>query len=245
MRPMGPMLDELVARLPSVDDLLSLAAPQLDDILLKCIAQRATSSDPIAAKYVFEDEIVGLYPIGVKASFQKSTAANGALMEAWQRLLSAGLIMQAPAQPARVTTLTAKGREAAGSVKFEEITMRQMLRREMLHGDLQGSVYENFASGNYDTAIRDAFIEVEIAVRAAAKLPASLVGVKLMREAFSPNTGKPTDQALPMSERERMADLFAGAIGTFKNPLSHRKVGTVSRCQLWRNCCLLVDCCAS
>jgi uncharacterized protein (TIGR02391 family) len=122
-------------------------------------------------------------------------------------------------------TLTVKGREAAGSVKFEEITMRQMLRREMLHGDLQGSVYENFASGNYDTAIRDAFVEVEIAVRAAAKLPASLAGVKLMREAFNPNTGKLTDQALPMSERERMADLLAGAIGTFKNPLSHRKVG--------------------
>jgi hypothetical protein len=56
------MLDELMARLPSVDDLLSLAAPQLDGILLKCIAQRATSTDPIAAKYVFEDEIVGLYP---------------------------------------------------------------------------------------------------------------------------------------------------------------------------------------
>ena len=40
IRPMGiPMLDELVARLPSVDDLLSLAVSQLDDILLKCIAQ--------------------------------------------------------------------------------------------------------------------------------------------------------------------------------------------------------------
>ena len=40
IRPMGiPMLDELVARLPSVDDLLSLSVPQLDDILLKCIAQ--------------------------------------------------------------------------------------------------------------------------------------------------------------------------------------------------------------
>ena len=46
-----------------------------------------------------------------------------------------------------------------------------------------------------------------------------------MREAFNPNTGKLTNQALPISERERMADLFAGAIGTFKNPLSHRKVG--------------------
>ena len=226
MRPVGiPMLDELVTYLPRVDDLLSLAAPQLDGILLKCIAQRATSTDPIAAKYVFEDEIVGLYPIGVKASFQNSTAANGALMEAWQRLLSAGLIMQAPGQAARMMTLTAKGREAAGSVRFEEITVRQMLRREMLHSDLQGSVYENFASGNYDTAVRDAFVELEIAVRDGAKLPASLVGVKLMREAFNPNTGKLTNQALPISERERMADLFAGAIGTFKNPLSHRKVG--------------------
>jgi hypothetical protein len=94
------MLDELMARLPSVDDLLSLAAPQLDGILLKCIAQRATSTDPIAAKYVFEDEIVGLYPIGVNASFQNSTAANGALMETWHRLLSAGLIMQPDRLPA-------------------------------------------------------------------------------------------------------------------------------------------------
>jgi uncharacterized protein (TIGR02391 family) len=86
-------------------------------------------------------------------------------------------------------------------------------------------VYDNFASGNYDTSVRDAFIQVEIAVRETAKLPATLVGVKLMREAFNPNTGKLTDMALSMAERERMADLFAGAIGTFKNPLSHRAVG--------------------
>jgi uncharacterized protein (TIGR02391 family) len=103
--------------------------------------------------------------------------------------------------------------------------VRQMLRREMLHSDLQGAVYDNFATGNYDLSILDAFVQVEIAVRDAAKLPATLVGVKLMREAFNPNTGKLTEMALPISERERMADLFVGAAGTFKNPLSHRKVG--------------------
>jgi len=219
------MLDELVARVPSADAVLTLTPSQLDGVLLTCIAGRANNTDPIAAKYVYEDEIVGLYPAGVKATYQQRMAIDSALMEAWQRLLSSGLIMQAPGQAPRMMTLTAKGRTAAGSVKFEEILVRQMLRREMLHVELQGAVYDNFAGGNYDTSVRDAFVQVEIAVREAAKLPVTLVGVKLMREAFNPAIGKLTDMALPVPERERMADLFAGAIGTFKNPLSHRKVG--------------------
>lgn len=136
----------------------------------------------------------------------------------------AGLIIQASGQADGVTTLTAKGREAACALNFEEIHVRQMLQQELLHNDLQGSVYENFAAGNYDTALRDAYVLVEITVREAANLPASLVGVKLMREAFNPHSGKLTNMALPVSERERMADLFAGAIATFKNPLSHRSV---------------------
>jgi uncharacterized protein (TIGR02391 family) len=219
------MLDELVVRMSSAEELLALTASQLDGVLLTCIAGRANSTDPIAAKYVYEDEIVGLYPVGVQATYQQRIAIDSALMEAWQRLLSSGLIMQAPGQAPRMMTLTERGRAAAGSVKFEEIIVRQMLRREMLHVELQGAIYDNFASGNYDTSVRDAFVQVEIAVRETAKLPATLVGVKLMREAFNPNAGKLTDMALPMAERERMADLFAGAIGTFKNPLSHRKVG--------------------
>jgi uncharacterized protein (TIGR02391 family) len=219
------MLDELVMLMASVDDLLSLTPSQRDGILLKCVAQRANSTDPMATKYVFEEEIVGLYPVGIKASYPKSIAANDALMESWQRLLSVGLIMQAPGQAARMMTLTSKGREAADSVIFEEITVRQRLSRDMLHHDIQGSVYDSFANGSYDTAVRDAFVQVEISVRDAANLPANLIGVRLMREAFNPTSGTLTNMALPISERERLADLFVGAIGFFKNPLSHRKVG--------------------
>jgi hypothetical protein len=134
------MLDELVARVSSADELLALTPSQLDGVLLTSIADRVNSIDPIAAKNVYEEEITGLYPVGVKATYQKSVAADSALMEAWQRLLSHGLIVQAPGQAPRVSTLTAKGREAAQAVNFEEIVVRQMLRREMLHVELRGGL---------------------------------------------------------------------------------------------------------
>jgi uncharacterized protein (TIGR02391 family) len=221
------MFNELVSLLPTAQDLLPLTPSQLDGTFLKCIAKRTTNTDPLAPRHLFVGEIENLYPIGMKANYHQSLEANAALMEAWQRLMRAGLIMQEPGQAAGVTTLTTTGKAAAASAEeFEEIRERQMLQRELLHNDLQGSVWENFENGHYGTAVRDAYVQVEIAVRDAANLPTSLVGVKLMREAFNPHTGKLTNTVLPVSERERMADLFAGAIGTFKNPLSHRKVGS-------------------
>jgi len=45
-----------------------------------------------------------------------------------------------------------------------------------------------------------------------------------MRKAFHEQTGPLTDQSLPTAERESFAHLFAGAIGAYKNPHSHRKV---------------------
>jgi hypothetical protein len=41
---------------------------------------------------------------------------------------------------------------------------------------------------------------------------------------FHEQTGPLTDQSLPKAERESFAHLFAGAIGAYKNPHSHRKV---------------------
>lgn len=63
------MLDELFVLLPAVKDLLALTPRQLDGTLLKCVAQRATSTDPLAAKYVFRGEIDNLYPIVMTANY--------------------------------------------------------------------------------------------------------------------------------------------------------------------------------
>lgn len=88
-----------------------------------------------------------------------------------------------------------------------------------------------FLRGEYDTAVFQAFREVEVAVRHSGKFPADAVGVKLMRDAFRPAQGTNpagplTDSALPVAEQEGMMNLFAGAIGLYKNPQSHRNVPT-------------------
>jgi len=45
-----------------------------------------------------------------------------------------------------------------------------------------------------------------------------------MREAFDPNRGKLRDPGQVDAEREALAHLFAGAIGSYKNATSHRRL---------------------
>ena len=61
-------------------------------------------------------------------------------------------------------------------------------------------------------------------VREAAKLPESLLGTKLARTAFDPTSGPLTDLTTEVGERDARSALFAGAIGSYKNPHSHRDV---------------------
>jgi uncharacterized protein (TIGR02391 family) len=220
-------LRELLIKLPTPDSLLSCTPSQLDGILLAAIGDRVkrSESDPIAPRNISLGELQGIYPAGDRVTFAQRQAADAALTESWRRILNDGFLMEAVGQAAGVMTLTMKGRQAADATCFEEIKVRQMLRREMLHPDLQGSVYDAFAAGHYDTAVLEAFKLVEDAVRNASGLGANLVGVRLMRDAFNSQNGPLRDPTLPQGEQDRMPDLFAGAIGVFKNPLSHRKVG--------------------
>jgi len=61
-------------------------------------------------------------------------------------------------------------------------------------------------------------------VRDAAGFANNLVGVPLMREAFSPGKGPLIDPNAEMGEQVARMELFAGAIGSYKNPHSHRDV---------------------
>ena len=69
-----------------------------------------------------------------------------------------------------------------------------------------------------------AFKEVEVRVRQAGGFADTDIGVQLMSKAFHPESGPLTDRSAVKGEQQALADLFAGAIGSYKNPHSRRSV---------------------
>jgi uncharacterized protein (TIGR02391 family) len=78
--------------------------------------------------------------------------------------------------------------------------------------------------GEYDVTVMHAMKQVEVAVREACCYGDLKFGVPMMREAFAVEKGPLTDMVAPASEREARLALFAGALGSYKNPQSHPHV---------------------
>jgi uncharacterized protein (TIGR02391 family) len=99
-----------------------------------------------------------------------------------------------------------------------------MLPKQALHPRIANTVWMAFMRGEFDVAVFQSMKAVEVTVREAAGLSDGLVGTKLMRKAFDPKDGMLTDQGTEDGEKQALSDLFAGAIGSYKNPQSHRDV---------------------
>ncbi len=100
----------------------------------------------------------------------------------------------------------------------------QRLRKEALNQTIREKVWQLFRNEQYDTAVFEAMKAVEVSVRDAAGLGAKDIGKDLMRKAFDVNAGPLTDMQAEPAERQARSDLFAGAMGSYKNPHSHRNV---------------------
>ena len=90
------------------------------------------------------------------------------------------------------------------------------LPRQLLHPRIAQTVWASFLRGDYDTAVFQAFKEVEVRVREAAEYADTELGTNLMRKAFK-GDGPLVDAEAPGSEQQALSDLFAGAIGCY-NP---------------------------
>lgn len=156
----------------------------------------------------------------------KAGIAHQALREAWAWLEAQGLLIPSEGTNGQNgwRELSLRGLRFKSEAEFANYAAARQLPREALHPAVADQVWRSFMRGEFDTAVFQAFKEVEVAVRAAGRFGANDIGVPLMRKAFHPDNGPLTDKASEPAERHALSDLFAGAIGAFKNPHSHRNV---------------------
>ena len=158
----------------------------------------------------------------------KSALGNGrhmhVLAEAWAWLESRALVAPDPeSSSAEARIVTRVGLRAIQLSSLQEVLAAEQIGLK-LHPNLEGKIRPIFLLGDYETAAFKAMKEVEVRVRELSGLPQEWIGVKLMRQAFNPNDGPLTNASHEGGERQARSDLFAGAIGSFKNPTSHRTV---------------------
>ena len=158
------------------------------------------------------------YPQAKKAEVELAFA------EAWNWLTVQGLLIKDVGINGNngFVRLSRQAKSLLSSERFLDYSKGVSFPRSLLHSSISQDVWIDLSRGDYETAVFKAFRMVEITVREAAKCDAKDIGTALMRKAFDKNSGLLTNQGDPESEREALAHLFAGAIGVYKNPQSHR-----------------------
>lgn len=217
------MAKEIAEIIPDPEALLGLHPEELGGILLQVLINREKKKEKLN-RHNFIGE---LFNQGSPYPGSYSTSIPRAIAEAWNWLLGEGLIAVDPG--AGLTGgdwvfVTRLGHEIINTDSFEAFRKGSLLPRRILHPKIAEKVWSNFIRGDYETAIFQAFKEVEVAVRENGGFDNSKYGVSLMRLAFHPETGTLTDSSSPPSERQALSDLFSGSIGYYKNPSSHRTV---------------------
>lgn len=148
-----------------------------------------------------------------------------AIMEAWLWLEREGCIAPMPATQGEWVFVTRRGKRLADAQDTSAFKRADILPKQFLHPVIAQRVWSSFLRGDYDSAVFQAFKQIEIAIRDAGRFTEDDYGVKLMRDALHPDTGPLRDSTVVRrGERQALSDLFAGAIGSYKNPHSHRNV---------------------
>lgn len=234
------MYRSLSSLVPNAADLLGLEVEELAGVLL----MHLNSYEGVSGNTVYQHGGIShhnffnsLTPTNARDTPEygdKQPQVNLALMEAWAWLQSAGLLVEKASSTGGWFFISRRAKQLRSLDDFAAYRKAALLPKTQLHPLIASKVYPAFLRGEYDTAVFQAFREVEVAVRDAGKFGPDDYGTDLMRAAFRPAAknnqpiapGPLTDAQLPTAEQEAMANLLAGAIGLYKNPQSHRHVPT-------------------
>jgi uncharacterized protein (TIGR02391 family) len=215
--------------LPPYEVLTTLAPEELAPLVLKAAlatAQNGSFSLDRISSFYADPPYGGIGQERSPYNHQQRREVSVALGEAWQWLILNFLIM--PAEGMNGTNgwmvFTRQGAKLVQDGDFKSFREAAAFPKSMLHPSIADKVWLALSRGDLADAVFAAFKAVEEAVRTAGGFSATDIGTALMRKAFDKTSGPLSDLTQPEPEREALAHLFAGAIGSYKNPHSHRTV---------------------
>lgn len=217
-------MKELLEVFPNIEVLLRLEPEELGAKMLFLMRKRQPATFHLSA---FIHELSAALQGHPQYSQNVQAEVQLALAEAWAWLQAQGLVFAQPGSSGQWYGLSRRARKFENEAEFANYAVARHLPKEMLHSSISGPVWMSFMRGDFETAAFQAMKAVEVAVREAAGLSAADIGTNLMRKAFHAKNGKLTDKSTEPAEREALSNLFAGAIGSYKNPHSHRNVPVV------------------
>lgn len=122
-----------------------------------------------------------------------------------------------------------------GQVPFSEVMLTKLAKITALYESfdleddyicslefLPKKVAELFRDKHYESAVFNAFKQIEIIVREKTGL--DLYGANLIKTTFGPTNGVLRDNNLVSNEQTAQMELFSGALCSIKNPESHKNI---------------------
>jgi uncharacterized protein (TIGR02391 family) len=204
---------------PDAEALMAFEPEELAGVVLQYLNSLPSSERGQLNRYNFSlRHTVTDYPS------QYQERISRALMEAWVWLEREGFLAPEPGSTGDWVFITRRGQKITTPDALRAYQRSNILPRDFLHPLISQKVWATFLRGDYDTAVFQAFKEVEVRIRDVGGFADTDIGTALVRLAFDKDKGPLTDMTAPIPEREALSHLFAGAIGSYKNPHSHRKV---------------------
>lgn len=212
------MAKSIFSLVPEAEDLLALEPEEVGGVILTHIHSLDQSAKANLNRYNFS--LIYTYKEYPESYHDKIAAV---LMEGWLWLEREGFLAPKPGSDGSWFFITRRGMKVSAALDVASYIKSNLLPKKQLHPLIAQKVWSTFLRGDYDTAVFQTFKEVEVSVRKTGQFKPEDVGTDLMRKAFAPN-GPLSDKDSPKAEQEALAHLFAGAIGSYKNPHSHRAV---------------------
>jgi len=210
-------VQDIQSKYPTSESVLAAPVVNLSASVLANLVQRLQRPD--------DAECCRNFLLSIGAAYGQDKSVLLAFSEAWEWLRCNGFICHHPSHGDNWVTVTRKAREVVLESGFDKWVSDRELPAELLHPSLRGNSLSLYRQGLYDTAVFEAFKTLEVSIRTASGLGNELVGTKLAGRAFHPESGELTDMDAEAGERQALMNLMCGALGSYKNPQSHRHVG--------------------